>query len=124
MLGPAEALLKIIAGHVALGCELIAILLLAVGAIEIAWGLMRYPSRWSDLTFAKSLWLRFAARIVIALELTLAADIVRTAIAPTWSQIGQLAAIAAIRTVLNLFLTHDIEGFEASQAARAGGEPS
>ena len=55
------------------------------------------------------LLLLFATRIVLALELTLAADIVRTAIAPTWNDIGQLAAIATIRTVLNVFLERDIE---------------
>jgi len=34
----------------------------------------------------------------LALEFELGADILRTAIAPTWSEIGQLAAIAAVRT--------------------------
>ena len=40
--------------------------------------------------------------------LMLAADIVRSAIAPTWNDIGQLAAIAAIRTFLNYFLERDL----------------
>ena len=31
-----------------------------------------------------------------------------TAIAPTWEDIGRLAAIAAIRTFLNFFLERDI----------------
>ena len=39
----------------------------------------------------------------------LAADIVRTAIAPSWDDIGQLAAIAVIRTFLNYFLERDLE---------------
>lgn len=43
-----------------------------------------------------------------------AADIVRSAISPTWSDIGQLGAIAAIRTVLNYFLERDIGEFEES----------
>jgi uncharacterized membrane protein len=38
--------------------------------------LVSRASRWTDLHAAKTLWLRFAARIVIALELTLAADII------------------------------------------------
>jgi len=33
---------------------------------------------------------------------------VRSAIAPTWNDIGQLAAIAAIRTFLNHFLERDL----------------
>lgn len=48
------------------------------------------------------------------MSLRLAADIVRSAISPTWSEIGQLAAIAAIRTVLNYFLERDIKEFEES----------
>jgi uncharacterized membrane protein len=47
--------------------------------------------------------------LLLALEFMLAADIVRTAIAPTWQQIGQLAAIAAIRTFLSYFLEVDLE---------------
>lgn len=49
--------------------------------------------------------LSFARYLVLALEFQLAADILATAIAPTWEQIGKLAAIAVIRTGLNYFLT-------------------
>ena len=62
-------------------------------------------------------WLGFARWLILGLEFMLAADIVRTVIAPTWVQIGQLAAIAVIRTFLNFFLEHDLEA-----AARAGWE--
>jgi uncharacterized membrane protein len=44
----------------------------------------------------------------LALEFLLAADILRTAISPTWTDIGQLAAIAGIRTFLNYSLAHDL----------------
>jgi uncharacterized membrane protein len=126
-----EAVFKVIAAHVALGCELFAIILLGVGALEAAWGLVRHPSRSGDFQSIKAVWLRFAARIMLALELALAADIVRTAIAPTWSDIGQLAAIATIRTVLNYFLERDVETFNRRQgeiidqktAASAAGTP-
>jgi uncharacterized membrane protein len=103
-----EAVFKTFASNVALLSELLAILLLAAGAIDVAWSLVTRLSEWSDLERLKRIWLRFAARLILALELTLAADIVRTAIAPTWNEIGQLAAIATIRTLLNLFLERDI----------------
>jgi uncharacterized membrane protein len=32
----------------------------------------------------RTIWLRFATWILLALEFALAADIVRTAVAPTW----------------------------------------
>jgi uncharacterized membrane protein len=46
---------------------------------------------------------------LLGLEFELAADIVRTVVTPTWSDIGQLAAIGLIRTFLNYFLEKDLE---------------
>ncbi len=47
--------------------------------------------------------------LALALEFELAADILRTAVAPTWNEIGQLAAIVVLRTALNFFLRMEIE---------------
>jgi uncharacterized membrane protein len=116
-----EAIFKTFAANVALGCELLAILLLAAGAIDTTWSLAARLSEWGDVSRLKRIWLRFAARLILALELTLAADIVRTAIAPSWNDIGQLAAIAAIRTLLNLFLERDVEAERRMQMAAPDG---
>ena len=56
--------------------------------------------------------LRLGRWLAVALELELAADILRTAIAPTWNEIGQLAAIVVLRTVLNFFLQKEIDKAE------------
>jgi len=53
--------------------------------------------------------LRLGRWLALALEFELGADILRTAIAPTWVEIGQLAAIATIRTLLNYFLQLEID---------------
>ena len=53
--------------------------------------------------------------LAVGLEFLLAADILKTAVAPTWNEIGQLAAIAALRTALNYFLGKEIDK-EASAA--------
>ena len=47
--------------------------------------------------------------LALGLEFELAADILRTAVAPTWNEIGQLAAIAVLRTLLNIFLQKEID---------------
>ena len=52
----------------------------------------------------RQIWLRFATWILLGLEFALAADILRTAVAPTWDDISKLAVIATIRTMLNYFL--------------------
>lgn len=57
--------------------------------------------------------LRLARSLALALEFLLAADIMRTAVAPTWHEIGQLAAIAALRTALNFFIQREIDGAAA-----------
>jgi uncharacterized membrane protein len=54
--------------------------------------------------------LTLARFLALALELELGADILSTAISPTWDQIGKLAAIAVIRTVLNYFLQRELRG--------------
>jgi uncharacterized membrane protein len=67
------------------------------------------------------IWLDFSAWIVLALTFALAADIIRSAIAPSWDAIGKLGAIAAIRTVLNLFLMRDLEMIVEKKAAIKSG---
>lgn len=66
----------------------------------------------------------FARYLTLALELQLAADILSTSIAPTWDQIGKLAAIAVIRTALNYFLEKEMEHeseIQEAQGRRADG---
>jgi uncharacterized membrane protein len=46
--------------------------------------------------------------LVLGLEFQLAADILRTAVTPSFTELAQLAAIAAIRTALNFFLGMEI----------------
>ncbi|MDQ2745856.1 MAG: DUF1622 domain-containing protein [Acidobacteriota bacterium] len=47
--------------------------------------------------------------LALALEFQVGADILSTAIAPGWEQIGKLGAIVIIRTLLNYFLTKELE---------------
>jgi len=107
-----EELFKELARYIALGVEAGAAVIIVVGAFK---ALVRtlFPSfaRVTTLREKKDIWLHFAAWLVLALEFELAADIIRTAVSPTWTDIGQLASIAVIRTFLNYFLEKDIEKF-------------
>lgn len=47
--------------------------------------------------------------LAVALEFELAADILNTAVTPSWSDIEKLAAIATLRTALNYFLEKEIQ---------------
>jgi len=46
--------------------------------------------------------------------------ILRTAVAPTWTEIGQLAAIVVLRTVLNYFLQQEIDKAQVRSPAHVG----
>ena len=117
-----EELFKSVANRIALGVELAAALLIAYGAIEAIVGLLK-PRKEIGATkpFHKrrQVFLRFGVWLLLALEFELAADIVRSAISPTWDDIGQLGAIAVIRTLLNYFLERDIREFSESAQPEA-----
>ncbi len=106
-----ETVLRAFASNVALATELVSVLCIAAGGLltlfrsarAIAMGVAEEPK------VRRTIFVGFAGWIILALEFALGADIVRTAIAPTWDDIGQLAAIAAIRTILNYFLERDIQ---------------
>jgi uncharacterized membrane protein len=109
-----EDLLERLAAGTALAVEAIAVVIIAAGAVEAFFlaagkvsGLLTRTPAWR-----KDLFVRFGAWLLLGLQFALAADIVRTVISPTWNDIGQLAAIAVIRTFLNFFLERDIAEFE------------
>jgi hypothetical protein len=69
----------------------------------------------ADCVFAS----RLGRSLALSLEFLLGADILRTAVEPSWDKIGRLAAIAAIRTALNYFLQREI----AEDARMLGRDP-
>jgi uncharacterized membrane protein len=62
-------------------------------------------------------YVQYARWLIVGLTFQLAADIIQTSFAPTWDEIGQLAAIAAIRAFVNFFLERDMEAQERREAA-------
>jgi uncharacterized membrane protein len=106
-------LFKTIAASIALAVEAAGALVVAYGAAEAIYGSAKViVGGRTSRGRRKEVWLRFAVWLLLGLEFELAADVVRTAVSPTWADIGQLAAIAGIRTFLNYFLERDLEGYE------------
>jgi uncharacterized membrane protein len=98
--------------------EFAAALIIAVAAVEalikaafIFVQRNRPPSAKNEVRLTLGRWL------AVALEFELAADILNTAVTPTWTDIEKLAAIAALRTALNYFLEREIRQ-EASPQQR------
>jgi uncharacterized membrane protein len=103
--------------------ELVALVIQAGAVIVVTFGAVQAIAlvaaaiwqREADSPRGREIWLKFATWILLALEFALAADLVRTAVTPTWDDIGKLAVIATIRTMLNYFLAKDIASFDRSR---------
>ena len=116
-----QPLFETAADHVALAAEICCIGCIVIGMVKaVIRGLMFAGKPWEVLREARrEVWTRFASWIILSLEFALAADIVRTAIAPSWDDIGRLAAIAVIRTGLNWFLEKDMEALGRPKSERS-----
>ncbi len=113
-----EEWLYVLAGWISLAIELVAILVVACGSIIALISTIRVLLAGGSNADKRQVWLHYAQWLIAGLTFQLAADIVSTTVAPDWDQIGHLAAIAAIRTLLTFFLDRDIEGIRERDAAR------
>ena len=95
-----------------LAIDVVGALVIGVGVAIALWGLAMAPGRRRPLDFT-AVRLDLARYLALALEFQLGADILTTAVAPSWDQIAKLAAIAVIRTTLNYFLMRELR--EAGQ---------
>jgi len=88
----------------------------SIGALVIGIGILLAGTRFVRGSFPPvaedfiEVRLTLARFLAIALEFELGADILSTAVAPSWDAIGKLAAIAVIRTALNYFLGREMQG--------------
>jgi uncharacterized membrane protein len=104
-----EETLHLVANSLALVLEALALLVIAIGAVEAAIGIFRAMVTHTTYAAKRAVWLEFARWLIAGLTFQLAADIAHTTVAPSWDDIGRVAAIAAIRTFLTYFLDRDIE---------------
>ena len=122
-------LLKQLTLWLASGTEAAAALVIALAALEatvrsLALFFHRSTREPSDVDagthdMKEVIRLKLGRWLAVSLEFALAADILRTAVAPSWDEIGKLAAIAVLRTALNFFLQREIDGAKARQERRA-----
>jgi uncharacterized membrane protein len=112
-----EELFTSIAESTGLLIEAAAVIVVAFGAAEAFIALVGLVlKRAANHGARKAVWRRFGMWLLLGLEFTLAADIIESVLSPTWDDIGQLAAIAVVRTFLNYFLEQDLESAGAREA--------
>jgi uncharacterized membrane protein len=90
-----------------LGVEATGAGVIGLGVVAALYQFVRagFPPAVQDYTRIRLTLARFLA---LGLEFQLGADILSTAVAPTWDQIGKLGAIAVVRTALNFFLGREM----------------
>jgi uncharacterized membrane protein len=114
-----EEIIKTVTLYLAGIVEVIAALIIGMAALQALYQYMRSEFRQQQIQVSKEeIRLVLGTHLALSLEFLLAADILETAVAPTWNDIGQLAAIAVLRTALNYFLERELKAEKSKTPAK------
>lgn len=89
--------------------EVLAAVVIGIALIQFLYRYTLNLLKSNNETHNQKIRIQFGSSLTLALELLLGADILATAIAPTWDEIGKLASIAVLRTALNFFLERELK---------------
>ncbi|MEN9214579.1 MAG: DUF1622 domain-containing protein [Gloeomargarita sp. DG02_4_bins_56] len=118
---PLEIKLGELAGIIKVILEFMAVVLILYGTVVTLQKFIRHCKRSNFAMLQPVLRLELGRHLGLALELLLAADIVSTAVSPSWDAIGRLAAISFIRTFLNYFLEQEVRQLEQTNGIEIEG---
>jgi uncharacterized membrane protein len=88
--------------------EFLGALSIVVGALLTLWKVLRPMFAGEHVNVTNSRF-QLSRYLTLALEFQLSSDVLGTALSPTWTAIGKLAAIGTIRTALNYVLTREMK---------------
>lgn len=108
----AEEWVRIAVQWLRLGVEALGAAIVGMGVVLAAGLFVRALVSRQTADF-NAIRLTLARYLALALEFQLGADILSTAVAPSWAEIGKLGAVAVIRTTLNYFLSKEIKDEQA-----------
>jgi uncharacterized membrane protein len=112
-----EEWLRLATRDVVVVIDAMALIIVVVGTVEaFVTGLwVAFPAPASHRR-VREVWVRYGRWLVAGLTFQLAADIIGTSVAPSWQELGQLGAIAVIRTFLSYFLERDLAELRRTDA--------
>ncbi len=97
--------------------DVLSVIILTVsglGALVVVWGVIEVivgfismkvgSAKENAVSQSESIRQRLGAHLLLGLEIFIAADIISSAISPSWEKVGILASIVGVRTVLSYFL--------------------
>ena len=105
--------------------EFVAAIIIVVASAKAVWELLVNAVRSCGNVSALEVRLRIGQQLVLALELLIAADILKTVLAPTLEDLAFLGGIILIRTVLSLSIAYELRSStsDASLTKSAAGNP-
>lgn len=90
-----------------------------LGALVVVWGVIESVVGFVSMKVAlgkkdpvsesESIRQGLGAHLLLGLEIFIAADIISSAISPSWEKVGILASIVGVRTVLSYFLRMEVK---------------
>jgi uncharacterized membrane protein len=116
-----QALLQESVLLIAGAAEAAAALVILTGMVQVLWVYFSRNLRGGYRVHGMSTGrMRLGYALSLALELLIGADILKSAVSPSWAELGQLAAIVGIRTVLNYFLLYEMRMLSHEEGREEG----
>jgi uncharacterized membrane protein len=104
-----EEIAKDITTTISHAVEILAALIIGIAVVKTLLNYFSFFQANSVKVTKEEIRVQFGSSVAVSLELLLGADVLATAVAPSWDDIGKLAAIAVIRTLLNYFLERELK---------------
>jgi uncharacterized membrane protein len=89
--------------------EILSAIIIGIGVIKVLFNYVKLLNPAKPAISKEAIRVKFGSSVAVSLELLLGADVLATAVAPSWDDIGKLAAIAVLRTALNYFLGKELK---------------
>ena len=90
-----------------------------LGAAVVVWGVIEAIVAFIGLKFSsakedpvsksETIRQRLGAHLLLGLEIFIAADIISSAVSPSWEKVGMLVTIVGVRTILSYFLRMELK---------------
>jgi len=112
-----EEIAKAVTINISHGLEIIAAMIIGAALIRLVINYFGALGINKIILTAEESRVRFGSSVAVALEILLGADVLATAVAPSWNDIGKLAAIAVLRTALNYFLGKELKEIDQQAVA-------
>ncbi len=109
-----EEIAKHITVYISHTVEILAAVIIGMALVKVLYNYFLAILNPSRIISKEQIRVGFGSSVAVALELLLGADVLATAVAPSWDDIGKLAAIAVLRTALNYFLEKELKHINRS----------